>query len=652
MNVKYRAEFTDDVAAVWRVDILKAEEEQIVYLELTGDPINFSWFGADDPFSQPVQGSSVEIKIWNYTDFSLLDLFTSNDFQFKINVYCDDELFWTGYKLSDSYSEKYNQAPHETVITGVDGLGLLRNFQFKELEYTSRTRISQIIYDILGKINIESFIEIVNIYKSGMSSGEGDSPFDQLGIDPQLFQTNNLHEVLESILLTFNAGIKQDQGDMYIYRFCELANDTLYCRKFTGPTTKTAFTLSSVQNLKRTNYSSAFRDMEGGTMTMIPKASLHIINYDFGLKESALRNWDFHYDDFVLDGTWSIPGWGVTANTVVSPLSVRLPGEEKGIYVDRTISGGGASFIHQTILNVKTRSPQFSFSFEFNIHNRESDAVTNRAARWRLRIVNGAQRWYNAETKAWVEHESPAFNQFFQPTETIPDPSEGRWYGWQKVEAEINGVPFDGDLTLELSSLGEHDQDIGIVYRDVKLVMTPLAGGEETGIGYTYPAATRGRIIERDHILGDGFNSARHAVNQLLSYSGILNLFDGSTVLDPLITGGLEWSTRGNAEAKSLLEVINDELGSHYINSRQLIDIPVWSDGEFIFSVGAIQDTLNKVGEYNRMFLIMVRNFRPRSRDYDLTLAEIIGYGYIEPDPEPEPEPAGIFDDTFDDTFE
>ena len=624
--VKYRVEYTDDLGVDWKVHFKKqaASAFTIVDYQATGQPLIFEWYGDDDPFRQRIQGSKANISIWCPNDFELLDLFSADIQEYQVIIYQNSTLFWKGYVLPGEYQEAYDQPPLNVNIGASDGLGLLKEFQFDDLGYGFvRQRFAKVIYDILGLIEWTQFKEFINLYSSNMSSGTGDSPLDQVGLDPQLFKTATCYDALEAILKMFNAGIKQDIGEMIIYRFIEI-QASMHGRKFTSATAKTYVTKNPDQFISRTAQPSHIRDVEGGALTMIPQASKHIINYDFGFKESALRNWDFHYDDFVLDGTWTIPEWTVFNTPVIYPLNERETGEEHGIYIER--GTGALGGVKQEIEGVKTRSPQFRLIFDYRLRNTGATSYYINVT-YRLSIVGASTQYWRARDNVWSSN-SDSESVFAGDAEPRSDDHSG-WSSWMKADILISGVPIDGKLVLELYEVATGTDpwnQVKVMYKDVKLVMTPLAGGEDTGIGYTYPAATRGRIIEHEHILGDGFTSARHAVNQLLSYSGIINMYDNGNILDPLTSGGTVWSTRGNTEEQTIYEVINDEMGAQYVRTRHLIDLPVWVDdpATFISSVGNLQDVLNKVGGNNRKFHVGVRSFNAKTRDYQLVVSEII----------------------------
>ncbi len=619
--VKYRAEFMDDLGIIWKIHIKEKASESfdIIDFECAGTPINFSWYGSDEVFDQNINGSKMDLNIWTKEDFQLLDLFSADQVQFQTIVYQDNNLFWKGYVIPGIYQEPYDQAPLLTSIRSTDGLGLLKEYQFKDLGYEfTRQKPSVVIYDILNLVGITQFTEYINLYCEGISDGTGDSPLDQLGVDPQLYDQDNCYQALESILETFNAGIKQDlDGKFVIYRYKEITEDTMYGRKFTGGTTKTAVSKDPDQVVKRNSNFSKICNVEGGTLSMIPQASRHIINYDFGLKESVLKNFDFHYDKFELNGAWSIPEWNLY-QVLIYPLSEKIPGEEVGVYLKLEFPESSLHYIYQVIENVKSRSPAWKLSFRYKLRNTSSTAKNRKI---QYKIIQDApgvttQYWKQADGE-WTT--DPMFTNIFYDGDVEPG-----WTDWVNFETVVNGVPFSGDMEIQLWRSNHPDGDtVFISYSDVKLTMNPSVGPRDTGLGYTFLTGMNGRVLEHDRKLGDGFTSARQAVNTLLTYKGILNRWDNSDVIDP----STSWHTRGNSQDQAILELINNELGQQYVRARHLIDYPVYIDNGpdiFISQIGNLQDPVNKVNGNNRKFHICIKSFNPKTRDYDLVLTEVI----------------------------
>jgi hypothetical protein len=620
---KYRAEFKNIFDKDWRVDIqeVAAEQGTITDLDCTGTPLFFEWYGADDIYTQRIIGSKMSLNVWSSTDFVLFELFASDNLKFKVIAYYKEVAYWSGFILPYNYQEPYDQSPLNTTIVATDGLGLLKDFKFVDLGYTTRQKISVVIHDMLDLVGITIFTEYVNLYNADMDDTVDDSPLDQTGIDPDLFFTSNCYEALEAMLKLFNAGIRQDNNIITIYRFNEVVAATMYGRIFTTGTDRSSTSRSTAQYLNRDGQPSDLWDVEGGVLGGIVQAKTLILNYNLGLKPSVLKNWDFIFGDFILtEGIYTIPNW-TASNVVISPISSQIGGEGNGIYLFANAFDITNKNIEQTILDVKTRAPQFKIAYEARLHNADINAVPVVVSlRYSLMLTGASVKYWVDDGSigegigsVWAASES-------EPTYTykaITNPPSG-WGDWQTIECLIDGVPIDGDLTLYLFAASAVSELVNVDYRNVKLIMTPIEGSDETGIGYTVSCATTGRIIEEEVKLGDGFTVARYTVNQLLNYNGIINGYSGVDIIAPSTV----WHTRGNTENKAINELIGEEIGAQYETARQLIDLPLieQDSNTFLTSIGNLQDTLNP----GAIFHPSISSFNVRDREYQLVLTQIL----------------------------
>ena len=106
-------------------------------------------------------------------------------------TYRPSQLYWQGWIISKDYQEPYELAPYEVEIKASDGINYLKEYLFCATDavdftdivfYDGRTLESEIILNILGKVGFTEFKEFCNIYEQNMSSGTGNSPFDQCKI--------------------------------------------------------------------------------------------------------------------------------------------------------------------------------------------------------------------------------------------------------------------------------------------------------------------------------------------------------------------------------------------------------------------------------------------------------------------------------------
>ena len=348
-GVKYRAEFDDNEGETWRIDILEdGYASTITTMKLTGEPLVFEWPGiSDDALTQYVRGSGASINVYAESDFAYSELFTSDNLEFKVNIYYDTTtLYWTGWVTSNVWDEPYSDTPYPVRISATDGLGILKEFDFSDLSLTDRETVDTIIHDILEQIEVDDFTEYVNVYHDSMpDQAVGNSPFDQMKIWTYLYKDNNCYEVLESILKIFNAAITQYKGEHIIYRYKELEDATMYGRKFTAPATKSAVTKTPIQHVNRSTTASNFKDT-GGNLMIAPQIKTLNLLQTYGQRDSLFFGGDFSPDNF--DGTdftyWTISGGGAI-NTLDSITDVH----EDGVIIESGNTAAAQTFYTQVL---------------------------------------------------------------------------------------------------------------------------------------------------------------------------------------------------------------------------------------------------------------------------------------------------------------
>ena len=439
---KYRTEFTDLLAKDWKVDI---EEDAwggaITTMQATGDPLRIQHLApSDDLYEGLIKGSIAELNIYSATNFQWAALYSTEDMQYRVSIYYDAVLNWRGYITSDNYFEPYDTAPYQVTITATDGLGMLKEYIYKyttavvdDTYYNGRRLASQIILDILGKIGITTFEEYVNIYAEGMNTGTGDSPFDQLSIDVDVFKDMYCYDVLTEILKPFNACIRMVNGIYVIYRPVELKLATIYGRTFTGPTTKTSTNYAPLQYISRSTHVTDVNDVNGGTLMIQKPAKKVTVTQDYGSKESWIENWEFEGSRFTgsyLAG-FIAEGWtNVTdAEPLIIPISRGVPSEMDGVVLNQ-LNAALENYIYQefgTYVIVGTET--MCFQFDYRWFNESGAARAGQV--FTFSVKDSAGTYYLAEVDA-MNAQWTAGSANYTITEDVADGDSG-WKTFKRI---------------------------------------------------------------------------------------------------------------------------------------------------------------------------------------------------------------------------
>lgn len=613
-GVKWRTEFTDNEGEDWRVDILEdSYAGAINSMQAAGEPLMFDWpSDGDDAFLQNIRGSAVTINIYDQSGFSYSELFTSDNLEYKVNIYHDTTtLFWTGWVTADTWNEPYEDTPYVVSISAVDGLGLLRDFEFSTLSLTTRQSFSKLIYDIIGTIGFASFTEFINVYASTMSATVNDSPFDQSGADPMLWDEMTRYEALSDILKMFSAGIRQENGALIIYRYKELSDATMYGRIFTSATAKSSTTRTPAQYINRTTTASNFQEV-GGSVMISPQLKMLNINQNYGARESILINHDFDFYDFTGSGvSWDIANWTEGNVPDPRPIGLRVQGENYGVYLNSVRSTDtNTVFLEQSVNVLTSATDGFSVSFEYGARNTTGGSLTG-TIQIEVSILEGATRYYFT-----------GFGWNATPTK-IPTSGGsltvgiGDWSGWQSYYKAIT-TSKTGPLRVRLfAMLQTGGSALYAAFRNVKIQFSNINGIIAEGANYEITNAVNGRILDVDYNTGDGDDFD----NVIVMERGALHLYSGAT---PIKTTR-SWSTRGGSEADPIIELIGGELGNQFSRPKQIIDLDIYErNNGFLSLIGHLQDDLNKYSAVNRKFVINSANYDVKNRLWKLSLNELI----------------------------
>ena len=409
----YKCEITDNLGLVWTTRIYEdSYAGAVTELKATGQPLTFNFIGNSDDIYDPILETEVKLRVWSSTNFALADLYSTENMHFKVIITTpfgglDVERF-TGFVDCGNYEEPYEDVPYEVTITACCGLKFLKGIKYDDsgTPYNGRLLQSKIILDILAKIGFTTFTEFVNLYEESMADGTGDSPFDQVRIDVDLFKNLYCYDVLAEICKTYGAVIRQLGTNHIIYRPVELKSATVYGRHFQGDTNKAATSLSPQRFIDRSTHSSYLIQVRGGVKMITDPAKKVTIHQDYGDKKSWLDNYDLRAETYnSVAGTFE--NW--TAGAGWSKLSI--PGELQGVVMQNsdTIPPTSTVKISQSFGSyIVAASDILIFSFDYLTTNFTGAAINSVTARIMIKSDNANKylKIANDEEYEWSDTEA------------------------------------------------------------------------------------------------------------------------------------------------------------------------------------------------------------------------------------------------------
>lgn len=164
-----------------------------------------------------IYGTSCELYAECLVDGEFSHLYTSDAYEYKVEVYKNNTLIWMGFVSPELYSEPDIAPPYDVQIIATDGLGELKNFNFQKRGVAS---ILDHLDTLKDKTGIETSWNIVSdlrfIKDDGAASTEHDILSVKLNLDHE--EGNSYYDVLQGLLSSLNANITQHNGRYLIFR--------------------------------------------------------------------------------------------------------------------------------------------------------------------------------------------------------------------------------------------------------------------------------------------------------------------------------------------------------------------------------------------------------------------------------------------------
>lgn len=170
-----------------------------------------------------IYGTSCEIYAECLVDGEFSQLYTSDAFEFRVDVYRNEILIWQGFVSPELYSEPDIAPPYDVQIIATDGLGELKNYNFEKRGVASI--LSHIDY-LMSKSGVGMAFNVVSglryINSQGVLSAEKDILNININLDHE--EGNSCYDVLQNILSSLNANITQHNGRYLIFRETDFIN--------------------------------------------------------------------------------------------------------------------------------------------------------------------------------------------------------------------------------------------------------------------------------------------------------------------------------------------------------------------------------------------------------------------------------------------
>ena len=200
-GVKYRFQLESYNKTVYRVDLLEDGYSGTITTRPLGKAPVLRMQDAD-----PFRSTSCDLVLECQSDGEYIDLYTTDPFHFKVEVYRIDDndgawIIWRGYVPTEIYSEPDIAPPYDVRITATDGIGLLKEYTFEAVGAKS---IRAHICDLLEKTGDSApmfyYATKLSVYQSTEVAF-----MDDALIDLDYLAGKNCYDVLKEILVSLRS---------------------------------------------------------------------------------------------------------------------------------------------------------------------------------------------------------------------------------------------------------------------------------------------------------------------------------------------------------------------------------------------------------------------------------------------------------------
>ena len=219
--LRYRGEFYDIRAVVWRVEIWQESETEfgeIGVLDVdSNEPLVIEWNNKSK--EDVICGSTATLKLISPGDRTYEDLYTIEVGRIRLDVYRANALYWSGAIDPEFYEEPYQSEKGYTVSLTFSDFGILDRIKYDLSGIKTLREITQYALNragfLYGDIDTSHISTVFADNSASIANGglsiRSDNFVDEDG------EASTLYEVLEGILQPLSVRIVQRAGKVYLY---------------------------------------------------------------------------------------------------------------------------------------------------------------------------------------------------------------------------------------------------------------------------------------------------------------------------------------------------------------------------------------------------------------------------------------------------
>lgn len=235
MGIKYILEHNSPKGQIHKTTIeIPNYDGSVIELEgVEKTATRLQWNGDENPFEKHVIGSQLTLNVYDTGNIDLDELMLTPDLEYRVKYYMDNELFWSGFLISDGIQEQLSYRPTLQLkavdgMIGMEGLDIkITNPQSIDMgTYESSVRcplnmLRQCFNTIGNNLPINWMCDTKNTaheYADVLAGAIDWSPRGEILIMNKM----DCYEIFEGILKSFNLHCFQAYGEWWIVNYQDL----------------------------------------------------------------------------------------------------------------------------------------------------------------------------------------------------------------------------------------------------------------------------------------------------------------------------------------------------------------------------------------------------------------------------------------------
>lgn len=221
MYIKYRGWASDRFENVFRIDIIDTETTIVGAVPEDVIVQSISLKSKEVKKTDAIHSSSLSFTLIAMRDMQFFELYSANQYKYKIQLYKNDTLIWSGHVDSEVYEENYNSSSRYPVTISASDLGLLKRNNF-----TLKGIVS--IFDIV-KVAVEvARIDFNALYIADTIGLEGinNRYLEYMYANSLNFENMTIYDVIDGVLKSLSLRFIYVAGNIYLTDFNILYYDS------------------------------------------------------------------------------------------------------------------------------------------------------------------------------------------------------------------------------------------------------------------------------------------------------------------------------------------------------------------------------------------------------------------------------------------